>query len=105
MDTIVTGRTMDPRRNLKKLCFPDLFLLEGTAFMYGNMIRLVAFDFILGIVLSAPVGVALVVEIPDVDLNDLSFNMTGFRVPTNMVTYGEFMGHYRLSLNLWRISM
>ena len=45
-------------------------LFEGAALMGGDMVGLVAFDFVLGIVFRGVVSMALVVKILGVDDND-----------------------------------
>ena len=57
--------------------------------MHGNVIRLVALDFILGLVRTGVMGMALVVHIFGMDLYDLSTDPARLRVPGYMVANFE----------------
>lgn len=61
--------------------------------MGSDMIGLVAFDFVLRVVLGSVVCIALIVKIPGVDFDDFSGNMAGFGVPGDVVAYYEFLIH------------
>src|SRR5690606_17140779 len=68
-----------------KACACHLYKLERASLVRGNVLGLVAFDLVLGLFFRSPAGVALVVEVTRVDLDDLARDAACFRVPSYMV--------------------
>jgi len=65
--------------------------------MQGDMLSLVALDFILRVVMTSVVGMAFVVHVPGMDFDNLSADVSRFGIPPNMVTDLEAMSHFFLS--------
>lgn len=59
--------------------------------MGGDVIGFVAFYFVLRVALAGVVGVAFVVEIFGVNLDELAADESGFEVPANVVADFEFV--------------
>lgn len=53
--------------------------------MHGDMIGVVALDFILWVVLTSAVSVSFVIDILSMDLDDPAADMSGFGIPGNVV--------------------
>jgi hypothetical protein len=66
---------------------------QGWPLVQGNMIRFVALDLVLGIVRARVVGIAFVVNIPDVYAHDMTTDPAGFGIPTDVVTDFEYLCH------------
>jgi len=61
--------------------------------MGGDVIGFVAFDFILWVVFGGMVGIAFIIEIGSVDLDDCSGYFSGFGVPAYFIAWFELMFH------------
>src|SRR5690349_8706677 len=74
------------RRSRHRGCRRGSFrnLAQHLAAMGGYVVGLVALDLVLRIVGAGAMGVALVVEVADVDLGDHAADMAGLRVPADM---------------------
>jgi hypothetical protein len=59
----------------------------------GDMVGLVALDFVLGIIIRGMVDMSLVVEVFGVDRNNGARYPAGFGVPTHMIADFESLGH------------
>jgi hypothetical protein len=68
-------------------------VFKGAALMSRDMIGLVAFDFILGIVFRGVTYMPLVVEVLGVDSNDCPRHPTRFGIPTYMIVDLEPLSH------------
>ncbi len=64
---------------------------QRSAFVGGDVVGFVAFYFVLRVVFVCVVGVAFVVEIFGVHLDDLAAYMAGFGIPANVVADFEFV--------------
>src|SRR5690606_27515118 len=72
-----------------------IHVVEGATLVSRDVIGLVAFDLILGIVLAGAVRVPLVVEVFRMHLDNRSRDPAGLRIPADMVTNFEpFTGHF-----------
>lgn len=67
---------------------------EGGAFVSRDVVRLVAFDFILRIVRRGVMRVAFVEKILGVDGDDLSRHPTGLGIPAYVIPDFEFFLHF-----------
>jgi hypothetical protein len=65
--------------------------------MHGDVIRLVALDFILRLILGGVTGVALVIRIPRMDLDDPASDVPGFGIPGDVIALFEAFCHLRLT--------
>ena len=54
-------------------------------FVHRDVVRLVALDFILRIILARVVRISFVIEIFGMNLDDLAADMPGFRVPGHVI--------------------
>src|SRR5512135_630343 len=70
-----------------------LHFLQRRAFMHGDVVGLVALDFILRIILARVVQMPLEINIFCMHLGDLAADLPGFRVPGHMITDLEFLRH------------
>jgi hypothetical protein len=61
--------------------------------MNSNMIGFIAFDLVLRIIAGCVMRVTFVLKISFVDLNNNTRNITGLRIPGNMIAYFEFTVH------------
>ena len=77
-------------------------LRQRLPFVRCYMLRCVAFDFILRVILCSMMSVTLVIKIFCVHLNDLATNVPSFRVPCHMITNFKLLWHkfYFCILNL-----
>ena len=70
-----------------------LFFRQRRAFVSGNVIRFVAFNFILRICFRGVMGISFVVEIGCVHLDDGARNAACFRIPAYFIADFKFFGH------------
>src|SRR6185437_15751379 len=68
-------------------------LSQRRALVGRNVVGLVAPDLVLRVILAGVVRVALVVEVPGVDLDDGAADVAGFRVPGDVIADFEFGWH------------
>ena len=73
---------------------PDPF--ERSAFVHCYVVSLVTFNLILGIGHACMVGVALIIHIFRVYSHDVPADMSGLRIPADVITNFEFRIHGRL---------
>jgi hypothetical protein len=66
---------------------------QNRASMQGDVIGLVAPDFVLRIIRATAMGVPLVVDVARVDFLDTASHLARLGVPAYMVTHLELMGH------------
>jgi hypothetical protein len=69
------------------------YAFKGAAHMSGDMIGLVAFDFVLGIVFRSVMHMPLVLEVRGVDGNDCPCHSTRFGIPAYMIANLEHPSH------------
>jgi hypothetical protein len=74
-------------------------VFQRAAFVGGDVIALVAFDFILGIVRRGVMHIALIVEVAGVDGDDRPRDMAGLGVPSHMIANLEPLGHRMNSIS------
>ena len=60
------------------------------------MVGLAALDLVLWRFRARTVGVALVIEVMGIDLDDLAADMTSFRVPPDLIAHFEPFSHLRI---------
>src|SRR5450759_4583118 len=65
-------------------------------FVQGDVIGLVALDFILRLVRGGMVYVTFVVDVTSVHFDDFPAHPSGFRIPTHVIAYLERLDHLRL---------
>jgi hypothetical protein len=65
--------------------------------MHGDMIRLVAFDFILRLIFSGMMSVALVIRVLRMDLDNPATDVTGLGVPSDVIALFETFFHLILA--------
>src|SRR5699024_9624241 len=75
--------------------------LQRTALVHGNVIGLVALDFVLRLVLAAAAHMALVFDILRVNPGDCAADPAGFGVPAHVITDFETMTHDQASSLYW----
>jgi hypothetical protein len=68
-------------------------VFQRAAFVSGDVIAFIAFDFILGFIARGVMRVTFIVEVPDMNGDDLSRDMTGLGVPSHMIADLESLGH------------
>lgn len=68
-------------------------LFEGAALMGGDMVGLVAFDFVLGIVFRGVVSMAFVVKILGVDGDDSARHQARLGIPSYMIADLKLLFH------------
>jgi hypothetical protein len=61
--------------------------------MHGDMIGFVAFDFILRLILAGVAGMASVIGIADMDLDDPATDMSSLGIPGNVIADLEVFAH------------
>src|SRR5438552_1956021 len=66
---------------------------QGGPLVQGDMVGLVAFDFVLGLVLAGVVDVSFVVHVLCVHLDDFPADPPGLRIPAYTVTHLESLCH------------
>src|SRR6185312_14702924 len=76
--------------------------VQRRALVHGDVVGLVALDLVLRIVLAAVAGVALVVGVAGVDLDDLAADVAGLGVPAHVVADLECMAHGCVSPDVTR---
>ena len=64
--------------------------------MQGNMIRLVAFDFVLRLVRCGVMSMPLVVQVRRMDLDNPATDMSGLGIPNHVIADFESFGHLML---------
>src|SRR5271163_4112829 len=72
-----------------------LCVFQRAALVGGDVIALVAFDFILRIAGRGVMHIALIVEVAGVDGDDRARDMTGLGVPSHMIADLEPLRHSR----------
>jgi hypothetical protein len=65
--------------------------------MHSDMIRLVAFDFILRLIFSGMMSVALVIRILRMDPDNPATDVTGLGIPSDVITLFEMFSHLILA--------
>jgi hypothetical protein len=65
--------------------------------MHGDMIRLVAFDFILRLIFSGMMSVALVIRVLRMDLDNPAADVPGLGVPSDVIALFETFFHLILA--------
>jgi hypothetical protein len=68
-------------------------LLQGRPFMHGNVVRLIAFDFVLRLVLGGMMRVALVIDILRMDLDDPAADVSRLGIPGHAIADFEAFPH------------
>src|SRR5690348_17103400 len=66
---------------------------QYSASVQGDMVGLVAFDLVLGVVGARVMDVALVSHVLGVDVDDVAAHPSGLRIPAHMVTDFESLAH------------
>jgi hypothetical protein len=66
---------------------------QHPAFVQGDVIGFVAFDFVLRLIFARMMDVAFVVHIFGVDPHDFAADAASFRTPTNVIAKFESLGH------------
>lgn len=72
-------------------------MLKRTALVGGDMVRFIAFDFVLRIVFSGVMGMPLIVKIARVDFDDRPGYAARLRVPAHVIADLERLRHLQLS--------
>ena len=75
----------------RQLC--SLNFRQRTSFVHGDVISFVALDLILRITFSGVMHVTFVLHVVRVYLDDIAFNVSGFGVPSDMVSNRELLYH------------
>jgi hypothetical protein len=96
---VVPRRVMPRIRAWKhrQFCSPtfSLNLRERASLVHGDVISFVALDLILWITFSGVMHVTFVLHVVRVYLYNNAFNVSGFGVPSDMVSNTEFLHHSR----------
>jgi hypothetical protein len=81
----------------RQLCSPDFSLefRQRTSLVDGDVISFVALDLILRITFSGVMHVTFVLHVVRVFLDDDAFNVSGFGIPSDMVSNSESLRHSR----------
>ena len=66
---------------------------QRTSLVHGDVISFIALDLILRITFSAVMHVTFVLHVVRVFLDDNAFNISGFGVPSDMVSNSELLHH------------
>jgi hypothetical protein len=61
--------------------------------MHSDMIRLVAFDFILRLIFSGMMSVALVIRVLRMDFDNPAADLPGLGIPSDVITLFEMLSH------------
>lgn len=61
--------------------------------MHGDMVSFIAFDFILGLILTGVMRVSFVIHILCMDLDNPAADMSGLRIPGNVIADFELCWH------------
>lgn len=67
--------------------------MQRRAFVYRDVVALIALNFILRVILACMMRIALVSKVRCVCLNNLSRDVPSLRVPSNVITDLEFVRH------------
>jgi hypothetical protein len=70
-----------------------LELRQRTSLVHGNVTSFVALDLILRVIFGAVMNVTLEIYVVRVFLDDGAFNVSGFGVPSDMVSNSELLHH------------
>lgn len=68
-------------------------MIQCRTFVHGDVICLVALDFILWVIFTATTRVALVFGVTGVDLDNGTADLTGFRIPLDVISNPKFCAH------------
>src|SRR5579864_6886213 len=91
--SVVIIPLVNPLRGAVIGSFSGVCLLQRRAFVHGDVVGLVALDFILRIIRRRVVRISLVIRIFRMNLDDLAADMTGLRVPGHVIPDLEFLCH------------
>jgi hypothetical protein len=61
--------------------------------VHGDVIRFIAFDFILGFILTGVMRVPLVIDTLYMDLDNLATDISGLGIPANLIANFEAFSH------------
>src|SRR5579864_8539399 len=73
-------------------------LAQSRAPMHGNVIGLIAVDFVLWVIGAGMVVIALVVDVSRMHADDVTRNAAGLRIPAHAIAYFESGAHDRQRL-------
>lgn len=78
-------------------CHGLIDLVQRASFVHGNMVRLVTLDGVLWITRRTMTCVTLMLKIRRVHVNNFAAHLAGLRVPADMITDFECLGHGNIS--------